>query len=69
MSSVGIAREYRDLCDTLVLDTQDEQLAESVAAENVAPAVLQTIMLTDQDKINLARGVLELSQTTERTGC
>ena len=69
VSSVGIAREYRDLCDTLVLDTQDAQLAESVAAENVVPAVMQTIMLTDADKINLARGVLELSQMTERTGC
>ena len=60
VSSVGVAKEYQGLCDVLVVDTQDEELSDAVAAVGVTPAVTGTIMQTDEDKIALARTVVEL---------
>ena len=60
VSAVGVAREYRGLCDVLVLDTQDAALSDAVAAVGITPAVTGTIMQTDDDKIALARTVVDL---------
>ena len=60
VSVVGVAREYREICDVLVLDTQDENLTDAVGAEGVEAAVMPTIMQTDADKVQLAELVLEL---------
>ena len=67
VSAVGVAREYRGICDVLVLDSQDAGLADAVAAEGIEPAVMPTIMETDDDKIGLARQVLELAARAEAT--
>ena len=67
VSAVGVAREYRGVCDVLVLDSQDAALAGAVAAEGIEPAVMPTIMETDDDKIALARQVLELAAPAEAT--
>ena len=67
VSAVGVAREYRGICDALALDTQDAGLADAVAAEGIEPAVMPTIMETDDDKIALARRVLELAAPAEAT--
>ena len=67
VSAVGVAREYRGICDVLALDSQDADLAEAVAAEGIEPAVMPTIMETDDDKIALARQVLELAVRAEAT--
>ena len=61
VSAVGIAREYQGICDTLLLDDQDAGLADAVRAEGIAPAVTNTIMQTDADKIALADAVLRLA--------
>ena len=65
VSAVGVAREYREICDVLVLDSQDENLANYVAAEGVEAAVMPTIMQTDDDKVQLAERVLELAADLE----
>ena len=65
VSAVGVAREYRQVCDVLVLDSQDEGLADAVAAEGVEAAVMPTIMQTDEDKVQLAERVLALASDLE----
>ena len=69
VSAIGVAREYRDLCDIMVLDDVDAGLAAGVEKEGMQAAVTGTIMSTDEDKIALARTVLELAETTEIAGC
>jgi LPPG:FO 2-phospho-L-lactate transferase len=44
VSSVGVARAYREICATLVIDTVDADDAERVAAEGVRPVVTDTMM-------------------------
>ena len=66
VSAAGIAREYRGLCDVLVIDVRDAALADAVRETGIAPAVRETIMQTDDDKIALARSVLELAGREER---
>ena len=65
VSAVGVAREYRGLCDVLVVDTQDAALSDAIAAVGMTPAVTNTIMQTDDDKIALARTVLQLVESAE----
>ena len=65
VSAVGVAREYQGLCDVLVLDTQDADLVQDVANEGMKAAVTGTIMQTDDDKIGLARAVLQLVESVE----
>ena len=60
VSAVGVAREYEGLCDVLVVDTQDAGLADAIKSVGISAAVTGTIMQTDDDKIMLARTVLEL---------
>ena len=68
VSAAGIARAYAGICDTLVIDTQDAPLADAVRAAGVAPAVADTIMHADDDKIALARTVLRLAARREEAG-
>jgi LPPG:FO 2-phospho-L-lactate transferase len=65
VSAVGVAREYREICDVLVLDSQDEELVDAVGAEGVAAAVMPTIMQTDEDKVQLAERALALAADLE----
>ena len=63
VSVVGVARAYRDFCDALVIDRQDEALAPAVADAGLRPVVTNTIMNSLQDRIDLARTVLSLAQS------
>ena len=65
VSAVGVAREYREICDVLVLDSQDADLEGAVGAEGVGAAVMPTIMETDEDKVQLAERVLALAADLE----
>ena len=69
VSVVGVAREYAGLCDVLVVDTQDAGRWEEVLSEGMEAAATDTIMRTDDDKIRLARVVLELAEQVEYAGC
>ena len=60
VSAVGVARAYRDFCDVLVIDRQDEALAPAVAEAGLRPVVTNTIMESLQDRIDLAQTVLSL---------
>ena len=61
VSVVGVARAYREFCDALVIDRQDEGLASAVADAGLRPVVTNTIMNSLQDRIDLAQKVLSLA--------
>ena len=62
VSVVGVARAYREFCDVLVIDRQDDGLASAVAEAGVRPVVTNTIMNSLQDRVDLAKTVLSLDQ-------
>ena len=62
VSVVGVARAYREFCDVLVIDRQDEPLAPAVADVGLRPVVANTIMNSLQDRVDLARTVLSLDR-------
>ena len=63
VSVAGVARIYREFCDLLVIDRQDEALATAVAEAGMRPVVTNTIMESLQDRIDLARTVLSLNDS------
>ena len=58
-SSKGVAELYKPFLNTLVIDNQDEEFKEAI--EEIIPNVIvtNTFMKTIEDKINLAKVVLE----------
>ncbi len=60
VSVVGVAQQYRDICDHLVIDRRDERLAPAVADAGLTPIVTNTIMESLEDKTTLAREILAL---------
>ena len=62
VSSAGVASWYRGICDVLVMDNADGDQAEAVAATGLRPEFADTVMVTDEDKTNLGRAVLELAE-------
>ena len=62
VSVVGVARAYREFCDVLVIDQQDEALAPAVADVGLRPVVANTIMNSLQDRVDLARTVLSFDR-------
>ena len=63
VSSVGVARKYRGLCDHFVIDNADADHAKTIDALGMKAHVTNTIMQTEADKIGLARHVLQLIET------
>ena len=61
-SVVGVARIYRDIAATLVVDTADAGLAAAVEAEGMACVVTDTIMSSPEVAADLSRRILEVSQ-------
>ena len=59
----GIARLYRDVAGTLVIDSADEADAPHVIRENMKAVIRPTIMTNMADKERLARDVLALIVT------
>ncbi len=62
VSVVGVAQSYRDFCDVLVIDRQDEDKAPAVAKAGLRPLVANIIMESFQDRVDLARVVLAQGQ-------
>ncbi|MBI2965978.1 MAG: 2-phospho-L-lactate transferase [Chloroflexi bacterium] len=60
---VGVARRYAGLCTHLVIDRVDQALAPQIAALGIKPVVENTLMQTDDDRIELARAVLAVCET------
>jgi LPPG:FO 2-phospho-L-lactate transferase len=62
VSPAGVARHYRDLLTGFVLDKQDEGHRMTIAFElGIRALVTDTVMNTDEDRIHLAREVLEFA--------
>ena len=59
-SCVGVAMQYRGLCDVFVLDDIDGDRAEDIEALGMRAAVTNTMMMTDADKVRLAEYICEL---------
>ena len=60
VSVVGVARIYRDLAATLVVDTADAALTDAVEAEGMACVVTDTIMSSPEVAAVLSRRILEI---------
>jgi hypothetical protein len=58
VSVTGIARLYRDLAGTLVIDECDSELAGDVEAEGIRCIVTDTVMRTPEVSAALGRTVL-----------
>ena len=59
VSCVGVAREYSDVCGTLVIDAVDEDRAREVEAAGVRAVVADTLMRSPEVAAGLARRTLE----------
>jgi LPPG:FO 2-phospho-L-lactate transferase len=59
VSAAGVARWYRDIAGTLVIDTEDAALAPDVEEQGVRAVVTETIMSTPARAAALARKVIE----------
>jgi LPPG:FO 2-phospho-L-lactate transferase len=58
VSSVGVARAYREFCSTLVIDTVDARDARRIADLGVRPVVAETLMRDARVAAALARETL-----------
>jgi LPPG:FO 2-phospho-L-lactate transferase len=59
VSCVGVAREYADVCGTLVIDSGDEDRAAEVEAAGVRAVVADTLMTDARVAAALARHTLD----------
>ena len=55
----GIATAYEDFLDVLVVDSADAHAAEALSSEKLRVVCTNTLMRSVDDKVNLARVVLE----------
>ena len=58
-----MAGQYLRLIDGFVLDRQDEALAESVRSLGIQVLAANTVMRTVEDRVALARAVLDFART------
>jgi LPPG:FO 2-phospho-L-lactate transferase len=63
VSALGVANRYRELVDGLVLDEADAFFAPAVEALGLRAPVLPTLMRNDEDRIRLARNLLDLARS------
>lgn len=61
-SCVGVATQYKDLCDIFVLDDIDADRAGDIETLGMRAAVTNTMMITDDDKVRLAEYIRELAE-------
>ena len=57
-TAVGVAQAYRELVDVVVADAQDEGLRREIEATGVRAVFANTLMKSDEDKIELAKTAL-----------
>lgn len=59
-SCVGVAKQYKGLCDIFILDDVDAGRAGDIEALGMQAVVTNTMMITDDDKVRLAGYICEL---------
>ena len=57
-SAVGVAQQYKGLCDIFVIDRQDIDLASQIESVGLQVLVADTVMANKFDKIKLAEDIL-----------
>jgi LPPG:FO 2-phospho-L-lactate transferase len=62
VSARAVAMEYLKLIDGIVIDTADEGLAEGIRASGFHVLATPTFMRTSEDRLKLARAVLEFAR-------
>lgn len=60
VSSVGVAKLYRDFLHTIIIDAQDAELAGPIRSLGIEAVVMDTIMTDDEKAAGIARRVLEI---------
>jgi LPPG:FO 2-phospho-L-lactate transferase len=68
VSALAVAEHYQDLLDGFILDASDADLAPKVRSLGIEVAVCNTVMNTLDDKLALARAVLDLADSLSRRG-
>ncbi len=63
VSARSVAMEYLRLIDGFVIDNEDAAMAEGIAASGMGVLVTNTIMRSIEDRVTLARSVLEFAAT------
>jgi LPPG:FO 2-phospho-L-lactate transferase len=61
VSIAGVAEFYHDFLDLLVVDVQDSQVANELQKSGMRVHCTQTLMRTQEERLALARTVLELA--------
>jgi LPPG:FO 2-phospho-L-lactate transferase len=59
VSACGVAQLYADFLDAMVIDTKDASLKEGIEKLGIGITVTNTLMKTLEDKVALAKAVLE----------
>lgn len=62
VSASGVAEYYGDLLDGFIIDTADASQQSAIEARGIAVTVTNTRMKTIEDKVELARSVLQLAE-------
>jgi LPPG:FO 2-phospho-L-lactate transferase len=62
-SALGVAGEYLRTIDGFVIDREDAELAERVRSLGLQVLVTQTVMRTDENRLSLARSVLDFARS------
>ena len=62
VSCVGVATQYRGLCDLFVIDEADRHLAGEIERLGMRAEVADIVMGNDEDKVALAERVCELGE-------
>jgi len=60
-TALAVARHYGDLLDGFVVDSEDEALADQVRELGVEVLVTKTVMESLEDRMSLARAVLDFA--------
>ena len=59
-SCLGVARRYSGICDYFLIDNQDASLAQSIDELGMKAVVTSIVMTTEDEKVALARLILDL---------
>ncbi len=62
-TALGAATEYRSLADGFVIDREDLAFAEGVRSLGMRVLAVHTVMRTPEDRVALARSVLEFARS------
>jgi LPPG:FO 2-phospho-L-lactate transferase len=65
-SVASVASHYSGLIDGLVIDTADSDQAETLRKAGVVPLIENSIMITDDDRVHLAREALNFATDLAR---